>query len=86
MPYLRMLRLAFPAPPTGDERRALIHVLFFDLSERAFASLLAEYLDEERVVVLNEAIHVVNGPSPPPDLMYLVRVKLRGQGWDFDQE
>ena len=85
-PYFAMLRAAFPVPPEGDDRRALLHVLFFDLSERALARLLSEYFDDERAVVLNEAIEVVNGPSLDPDLLGGIRSALEAEGWDFDAD
>lgn len=83
-PYLRMLNHAFPKGVRGNERAALLSLLFDQFSERNLRDLLAEFFDDERVLVLDEAIKAATDPGT--DLATLVRVRsaLSGQGWDFD--
>jgi hypothetical protein len=86
VPYLEILRTAFPATPVGEQLSALLRVLFGDMSEETFGDLLAEYLDEERVVVINNAVLAVTCNAPDHQLDLSIRLMLEEHGWEFDSE
>lgn len=86
VPYLRILRSAFPEPPTGEERRAVLAALFDDMSEEALGALGAALLEDEEVVVLNEAIEATTRRKVDGTLVAAARERLTEAGWDFDDE
>jgi hypothetical protein len=83
-PLLRTLEVAFPAVPTGEERRAVLAALLGDMSEGSLAALAGEFFDDEPVVILDEAIHAVSDRRVAPDLVQAARDRLAAAGWPFD--
>jgi hypothetical protein len=83
-PYLGMLKESFPRGVTRAERAALLSLLFSQFSERNLADLLAEFLDDERVVVIADAIKAVSKSDRDLVTIRRVRTVLADHGWDFD--
>ena len=85
-PSLEVLRLAYPEGVPPAQRAALLVALFEDMSERNLADLLAEFLDDEKVVILDEAIHTSNKRRPSEQELKEVRHQLRSAGWEFSDD
>ncbi len=88
-PHLERLRViltsAFPAGVSATTRRALLIVLWDELSEENFGRVLAEFLDDEAVVIVDEAIKAVSG-SPDSRRAQGVKAELRAHGWPFEDD
>jgi hypothetical protein len=81
---LPVLKSAFPDGVSELTRVALLAVLWNELSEENFGILLAEFLDDEAVVVVRDAILALDDPSAAT-AMGDVEQRLRESGWRFEQ-
>jgi len=85
MPVLAMLRRAFPeGVPDGDYLPLLV-VLREGLSERNLAVVVAELMDDEIVVVDNDAAAAVSVRRPPATEVVRLRDRLIAVGWEPDE-
>ena len=83
-PFLHILEEAFPRVPEGEERRAALAALFYDMSEEALAALGAAYFNDGPMVILDEAIHAVTDRRVDDQLVAVARRRLERAGWPFE--
>lgn len=84
--FLQILTTVFPTGVCAACRRALFVVLFDEFSERNLAALMAEFLDEERVIVMHEANRAKSLKLADADKVVTVKELLSANGWEFLDE
>ena len=83
LPILVMLRAAYPEGLLpNEEYRALLVVLQEDLPEYPLGQVVAEFMNEEAVVVINDAAAAASILRPTEDEVQRVRLKLVANGWE----
>jgi hypothetical protein len=85
VPLLAVLRRVFPLGVDSDQRRVLLVALWDQLSEENFGLLLSEFLDDEQVVVVDEAISAL-GAGIPAGAACAIMSLLTEEGWPLDVE
>jgi Protein of unknown function (DUF3349) len=86
LPILERLRAAYPAGVPDEDYLPLLAALRNDLSDDHLAQVVAELVDDEVVVVDNDAAKIEGRLRPAPSEVERVRARLISAGYEFDSE
>jgi Protein of unknown function (DUF3349) len=88
MEVLAILRKAYPDRFPKEDYFPLLAVLQTDMSEENLSKVVAEFLDDETVVIANDAAKAASGARPKREEVARVRRRLEAAGWtpEFDDE
>jgi hypothetical protein len=82
MEILDILQRAYPdGLPRADYFPFLV-VLQIDMNEENLSRVVAEFLDDETVVIANDAVKAASGSVPRPEEVARVRIRLEAAGWE----
>ncbi|WP_433266848.1 DUF3349 domain-containing protein [Micromonospora vinacea] len=84
LPYLHILRRAYPDGLPEKDYLPLLVVISEDFSERGLARLVADFIDGEVVVVENDAAAALSTRRPLPADVERVRAHLGASGYEPD--
>lgn len=85
VPVLETLRRAFPEGVSDEDYLPLLVVLREGLSEGNLALVVAELMDDEIVVIDNDAAAAVSVRRPPAAEVQRLRDRLIASGWVPDE-
>ena len=85
---LAILRRAYPDKFPKEDYFPLLAVLKTDMSEENLTKVVAEFLDDETVVIANDSAKAVTVARPKREEIARVRSRLEAAGWrpEFDDE
>lgn len=78
---LDIVRRAYPDGLPKADYYPLLAVLQTDMSEENLSVVVAEFLDDETVVIANDAAKAASMLVPSPDDIIRVRSRLEAAGW-----
>jgi hypothetical protein len=88
MEVLNLLQRAYPDGFPKADYFPLLAVLQTDMSEENLSNVVAEFLDDETVVIANDAAKAASLSIPRPEEVRRVRGRLEAAGWrpELDDE
>jgi hypothetical protein len=88
MEVLELLQRAYPDGLPRADYLPLLAVLQVDMSEENLSRVVAEFLDDETLVIANDAAKAASVSTPRREEIGRVRSRLEAAGWkpELDEE